>query len=96
MKEEEKAYPFIVVARLREDKTVREIEVQVFDPDDGDPLPLPIAEGSAPAYGDDGLATAVYRAFADLQIPPVDGKVLPEVDDLIRSIEEERGEDINA
>lgn len=88
MKEEEKAYPFIVTARLRKDKTVREIEVQVFDPEDPDPVPQPIAEGYAPAYGDDGLATAVYRAFSELQIPPAE-PTRPEIDDLIRSIEED-------
>lgn len=88
MSEEDKAYPFVVTARLTRSGMVQEIEVLVYDPEDSDPVPLPIAEGSAPAYGDDGLATAVYRAFADLAIPPRSGTAQPEIDDVIRGIEE--------
>ena len=88
MSEETKAYPFVVTARLTEEKTVRQIEVLVYDPEDSDPVPLPIAEGSAPAYGTDGLATAVYRAFLELEIPPTE-PTRPEIDDLIRSLEED-------
>lgn len=88
MSEETKAFPFVVTAQLVRNGLVREIEVRVYDPDDSDPVPLPIAEGSAPAYGNDGLATAVYRAFADLEIPPSE-PIRPEIDDLIRSLEED-------
>lgn len=85
-----KEYPFVITARLAEHGTVKEIEVQVYDPEDPGPTPLPIAEGSAPAYGEDGLATAVYRAFSELQIPPTE-PTRKEIDDLIKEIEE--GED---
>ena len=82
-----KEYPFIVTARLAQYGTVKEIEVNVYDPEDPGPNPIPIAEGSAPAYGDDGLATAVFRAFSELQIPPTE-PTRKEIDDLIKEIEE--------
>lgn len=93
MQQQERAYPFVVVAKLNESGTVRTVDVEVYDPEDESSMPTPIAEGSAPAYGDDGLETAVYRAFSQLQIPP--NKVLPEVDDLIKQIEEDQGRDLN-
>jgi hypothetical protein len=86
-----KEYPFIVTARLVRYGTVKEIEVRVYDPEDPGPTPLPIAEGSAPAYGSDGLATAVFRAFSELEIPPTE-PTHKEIDDLIKEIEEARGE----
>ncbi len=86
-----KEYPFIVTARLVRYGTVKEIEVRVYDPEDPGPTPLPIAEGSAPAYGSDGLATAVFRAFAELEIPPTE-PTRKEIDDIIKEMEEARGE----
>lgn len=88
MQEEDKKYPFIVVARLREVGSIKEIQVEVFDPEDPSLNPYPIADGCAPAYGEDGLATAVYRAFAELEIPPKE-ILKKELDDLIREIEED-------
>lgn len=82
-----KEYPFIVTARLAQYGTAKEIEVNVYDPEDPGPNPIPIAEGSAPAYGDDGLATAVFRAFSELQIPPTE-PMRKEIDDLIKEMEE--------
>ena len=88
MQDQGKGYPFVVVARVTDSGKFKEIEVQVFDPDESDAVPLPIAEGSAPGYGtDDGLATAVYRAFAQLEIPPKE-PTRKEIDDLIKEMEE--------
>lgn len=84
--EKVEAYPFIVVVKFEEvtnDKGYvrwREVEVEVFDPnDEQEPTNrLPIATGSAPDYNRsdhrNAINTALGRAFNELQIPPTEGK----------------------
>ena len=62
-------YRFNLIVTKQQNGTARFIEVAVYDPDDSDPVALPIATATAPAYGVDGLERAVQRAFSELQLP---------------------------
>ena len=65
----EPKYYFTLTVTKRQNGTAKFIEVEVYDPDDSDPVALPIATATAPAYGQDGLERAVQRAFSELQLP---------------------------
>ena len=84
--EKVEAYPFIVVIKFEEVTNERgfarwrSVEVEVFDPEDGqEPANrLPIATGTASDYNRsdhrNAINTALARAFNELQIPPMEGK----------------------
>ena len=67
--EAENRYYFTLTVTKRTNGTAKFIEVEVYDPDNSDPVALPIATATAPAYGQDGLERAVQRAFSELQLP---------------------------
>jgi hypothetical protein len=65
-----KRHAFIVIATIQEDEMGTEwMDVDVFDGDDPDPVPLPIAEGTSPALASNALADTIWKAFSALELP---------------------------
>ena len=81
-------YQFYVTVTVEEDNHKRLAIMEVYDAEDSDPVKIPIAEESIPYYAGMDLGTLAWRAWETLAIPP---RSTPEVDDLMREIEESSG-----
>lgn len=84
-----KEYRFTVTVRVEEDDYKRIATMEVYDVEDSDPVKLPISEESVPYYKGMDLGRLAWRTWEMLAIPPAP---MPEIDDLIKSIEEGEGE----
>lgn len=78
-------YRFRVIVRVEEGRYARAATMEIYDAEDNDPLQIPIAEESVPYFKGMGLSTLGERAWDGIAIPPTPA---PEIDDLIKSIEE--------
>ena len=84
-----KEYRFTVTVRVEEDDYKRIATMEVYDVEDSDPVKLPISEESVPYYKGMDLGRLAWRTWEMLAIPPAP---MPEIDDIIKSIEESEGE----
>lgn len=84
-----KEYRFTVTVRVEEDDYKRIATMEVYDVEDSDPVKLPISEESVPYYKGMDLGRLAWRTWEMLAIPPAP---MPEIDDIIKSIEEGEGE----